>query len=218
MSPRWPGCFVTVDGPSGVGKSTTIQALSDHLTTQGMSPLTTTEPTTSELGQFLRATFAHIRGHALACLVAADRYQHLDAEIMPALHAGRLVVSDRYLPSSLVLQQLDGVPLDFILALNASVPMPDLAVILTAAPELIADRIRRNGAKHRFRQEPQGPARETALYAQAADHLHARGVNVLLVDTSDATPSDTARHIADAITALPVASIASATDTPSRDP
>ncbi|MFJ8036018.1 hypothetical protein [Streptomyces sp. NPDC096032] len=68
--------------------------------------------------------------------------------------AGRLLVSDRYLASTLVLQRLDGVPLDFLLMLNDHAPKPDLAVILTAAPDTIADRITRAGITHRFRARP----------------------------------------------------------------
>ena len=56
---------------------------------------------------------------ALACLVAGDRHHHLATEILPALHAGKVVICDRYLPSSLVLQAIDGIEPDTIWCLNA---------------------------------------------------------------------------------------------------
>ncbi|MFB7499174.1 dTMP kinase [Streptomyces sp. NPDC056161] len=218
MTGERTGWFVTIDGPSGVGKSTTVQALHDHLAAQGRPARRTVEPTTSDLGQFTRSHANRIHGLALACLVAANRYEHIDTVIDPALHAGELIISDRYLPSTLVLQQLDGVPLDFLLALNDRVVLPDLAVVLTADPGLIAERIATRGATHRFHLDPTAPSREVDLYGDAAAHLMSRGVEVLLLETSHATPSDVARRIADAIPALPIASITSPTHPTPQEP
>lgn len=203
------GWFVTVDGPSGVGKSTTVQALHDHLASQGRPTVRTVEPTTSALGQFTRGHANQIHGLALACLVAANRYEHIETEIEPALRAGELIVGDRYLPSTLVLQQLDGVPVDFLLDINRHVLMPDLAVILTADPGLIAERIATRGVTHRFHRDPRVPSREVDLYADVAAYLMRRGIEVLVLDTSNATPPDVARRIADTIPTLPLTSVAS---------
>ncbi|MER7937918.1 MULTISPECIES: dTMP kinase [unclassified Streptomyces] len=200
---------MTIDGPNGVGKSTTVQALHDHLTAQGRPARRTVEPTISALGQFTRSHANQIHGLALACLVAANRYEHIETEIEPALRAGELIISDRYLPSTLVLQQLDGVPLEFLLAVNDRVLLPDLAVILTADPGLIAERIAARGITHRFHLDPSGPSREVELYGDAAASLMSRGIAVLLLDTSACSPSDVARRIADDIPALPLASVAS---------
>jgi dTMP kinase len=203
------GCFVSVDGPSGIGKSTTVQALHSELEHRGIPARLTVEPTRSELGQFTRQHANHIHGRALACLVAAARYEHIDQVIAPALAAGKLLISDRYLPSTLVLQQLDGVPLQFLLDINQDAVVPDLAVILTAHPGLIAERLHTRGITHRFHLDPTAPAREVELYAEAAAHLMSRNVKVLCLDTSDATPSDVVRRIADAIPPRPIASAAS---------
>ncbi|MGW1728889.1 dTMP kinase [Streptomyces sp. NPDC002306] len=205
------GWFVTIDGPSGVGKSTTVAALHDHLTAQGRPARRTVEPTTSALGTFTRSHADEIHGMALACLVAANRYEHVETEIEPALQAGELIISDRYLPSTLVLQQLDGVPMEFLLAVNDHVLLPDLAVILTADPGLIAERITARGITHRWHVDPAGPSREVALYGEAAAHLASRGVDVLILDNGAYPPSDVAHRIADAIPALPLTSKVSPT-------
>ncbi|MFG2632190.1 dTMP kinase [Streptomyces sp. NPDC048473] len=201
------GQLVTLDGPSGVGKSTTIEALREEMATRGIVVRQTVEPSTSALGVFTRQNADHIHGHALACLVTADRYAHIENEIQPALSAGDTVICDRYLASTLVLQQLDGVPLEFLLNLNEHVLMPDLAVILTASPGLIADRIARRGVQHRFHLDPTMPVREVDLYAETAQTLTAKNVKVLVLDSSAATPSEVASRIADAI---PEPSVASA--------
>lgn len=109
-----PGFFVAIEGPSGIGKSTLTGLLADRLTAHGCSVTATKEPTASPLGSLARFGTDDYHGLTLACRVAADRYQHLEHEIRPALQAGRLVICDRYLASSLVLQRLDGVPLDFV--------------------------------------------------------------------------------------------------------
>ncbi|MFJ2895829.1 dTMP kinase [Streptomyces sp. NPDC087218] len=209
------GMFVSIDGPSGAGKSTTIKALYDELAGRGIDVHQTVEPTTSDIGRFVSAHFAHIRGHALACLVAADRYEHAEHEIEPRLTAGQTVITDRYVASTLVMQQLDGVPLPFLLALNAHVLMPDLAVILAADPNLIAERIAARGPRNRFHRDPTAPGREVALYEKAARSLRSADVPVLVVDTGSVTPAGAAAAIADAI---PDPSVASAAPSPPTNP
>jgi dTMP kinase len=214
MTGKHRGFLVTIDGPSGVGKSTTVETLHTLLAEQKRPALRTAEPTTTALGTFTRSHADTIHGLALACLVAATRYEHVETVIDPALRAGQLIISDRYLPSTLALQRLDGVPLEFLVDVNRHVRMPDLAVILTAAPEQITQRIAATGRTHRFRADPTAPSREAELYQDAAAHLMGRGVQVLVLDNSAATPTDVAQRIADAVPAVPLASVA----TPSPPP
>ncbi|MFJ2566560.1 dTMP kinase [Streptomyces sp. NPDC087568] len=211
MTGERTGFFVTIDGPSGVGKSTTVAELGRLLIQRGVSARMITQPSTSDLGCFLRKNADHYHGLALACLVAANRYEHIGTEISPWLRTGELLICDRYVASTLVLQQLDGVPLDFLAALNEHAVKPDLAVILTATPGLIAGRITERGITHRFHRDPSVPGREVELYHDAAAFLTSWGVNVLVLDTSAATPSEVASRIADAIPPLPLPSVASAT-------
>lgn len=203
------GLFITLDGPSGVGKSTTTKALRQEMTERGIVVRQTVEPSTSKLGAFTRENANDIHGYALACLVAADRYAHIEHEIKPSLHAGTTVICDRYVASTLVLQQLDGVPLEFLLDLNARILLPDLAVILTASPSLIGNRIAERGVRHRFHLDPAAPGREVVLYAETAHTLRAKNVNVLVLDSSDATPSEVACAIADTLPGTSVPSVVS---------
>ncbi|BCL31500.1 dTMP kinase [Streptomyces aurantiacus] len=215
MTPERTGWFVTVDGPGGVGKSTTVAALQRHLADAGVPAQLTAEPSTSDLGKFTRENANHVHGLALACLVAANRYEHIDTEINRALREGDLLICDRYVASTLVLQQLDGVPLDFLLDINRHAVMPDLAVILTASPGLIAERLAGRGVTHRFHLDPSTPSREVDLYGDAAALLANWGVRVLALDSSQATPSEVASRIADEIPPLPLPSVSSAiTPTP----
>ncbi|MEV8333885.1 dTMP kinase [Streptomyces niveus] len=212
------GQFITLDGPSGAGKTTTVQALAAELARRGLAVHQTAEPTTGDIGVFVREHFSHIHGHALACLVAADRYEHIEHEIEPRLSAGDTVVCDRYLASTLVMQQLDGVPVKLLLDLNAHVLKPDLAVILTASPGLITERIAVRGPRNRFHLDPTAPGREVDLYDETAKILTMANVKVLIVNTGSITPAEVATRIADAIPRSSVVSAASSPPTTPQEP
>lgn len=194
-----PGLFISLDGPSAVGKSTTLEELDRLLRNDGRHVFRTVEPSGSALGQFTRASAAFLTGHALACLVAANRYEHVEVELRPMRDAGFTVISDRYLASSLVLQRLDGVDEQFVLDLNREIMLPDLAVILTADPAVIAARLAKRGVRHRFHHDPNAPSREVDLYTEATQTLIGMGVQVLVLDSTTTAPTDVARRIADAL-------------------
>lgn len=180
--------FVTLDGPGGAGKSTTSEHLRRYLSAQGYTAHATTEPSDGQLGRIARHGTHTYSGYALACLVAADRYHHLNTEIRPNLAAGRIVVYDRYVASSYVLQRMDGVPIEFIEAINAAADVPQLAVILTADPTVTAHRIGQRGAHSRFEAGISTSRTEADLYRDAAARLTKRGYPLLTLDTTD-TPS-----------------------------
>lgn len=190
------GVLVAIDGPSAVGKSTTVTALARRLRDVGVPTLRTAQPSGSDIGRLARAR-VHVEtsGLALACLYAADRYQQLDTEIRPHLTSGHVVILDRYLASALVMQRLDGVTSDFLQVLNNHVDQPDLAVILTADPDVIAGRLAERGAHNRYQRQTGGSAREVALFAEAATRLRQSGLHVLVLDNTRTPPDAVAAAI-----------------------
>jgi dTMP kinase len=199
---RHRSVFVTLDGIGGAGKSTTAEHLHQHLTDQGCYVHTTTQPSHDRLGDIARHHTDTYRGHALACLVAADRFHHLATEIRPQLAAGRIVVCDRYVASSYVLQRMDGVPIEFIEAINAAADTPDLAVILTADPAVTARRIGRRGAHSRFEAGLATSRTEADFYRDATNRLAQRGYPILAVDTTHENVERVTAAIAQRITQL----------------
>jgi dTMP kinase len=154
------------------------------------------------LGQLARHRTDTYHGHALACLVAADRYHHLASEIRPALADGKVVLCDRYVASSYVLQRLDGVPLEFIEALNAAAARPDLAVILTADPIATNERIAHRGAHTRFETDPNLHQREADLYLDTTIRLATIGYRLLTVDSTAQSAGRIADHLGPRIATL----------------
>ena len=193
------GTFITIDGPSGVGKTTAAAATADVLAAAGRTVCATAEPSTSMIGVFTRTAADEVRGRALACLVAADRHDHLRTKIMPHLELGHTVVCDRYLASSLVLQPIDGVSEDFVLDINDGIEPPDLAVVLTGDPLVISDRLARRGARDRFELDPTNTAKEVELYERAVATMQAMGIPVLALEATSLTPSEIAGRISLAV-------------------
>lgn len=169
------GLLVVIDGPSGIGKTTVSTLLHSELMTRGFPCVLTAQPSRSRVGEMARYGTREYRGLALACLVAADRYDQLDKEIRPALREGKLVICDRYVPSSLVLQQLDGVDPVFVSAINEYAERPDLTVILTGDPKRSRTRAARRGTYSRFQHGQRSAVRENQLYAETARRLSEDG-------------------------------------------
>jgi dTMP kinase len=169
------GLFVTIDGPNGSGKTSLVAAVAAQLEAAGDAVHRTKQPSPTPLGDAVRAAERDVRGRALACLVAGDRQHQADTEIIPMLMNGATVLCDRYVESSLVLQRLDGVDIDYILAINAGIPRPALRIRLLAQPKVLAERLaRRPTTPGRRFERTAGPERELQLYAEADELLTER--------------------------------------------
>ena len=189
--------FISIDGPSGAGKSTIVRHLAQLLVAAGETVHLTAEPSDGPIGVLCQELTESLTGHALACLYAADRYHHLQTEIRPHMERGRTVISDRYLPSALVMQRFDGIDPAFLWRINAEADRPDLAVILEADPDIIAERLTARGAHNRFQQAPGGSHAEAHFYRQATERLIQAGFDVLRVNCSKRPPEQSAAYICD---------------------
>lgn len=102
------GLFITFEGIDGVGKSTQADLLQKFIEDTGREVVRTLEPGGTELGVEIRHLLLHRKGEvaprAEALLYAADRSHHVATKINPALRDGKVVISDRYLDSSVAYQ------------------------------------------------------------------------------------------------------------------
>jgi len=201
-SDRQRGLFISIDGPSGAGKTTIVRHLAQLLVADGHQVHVTAEPSTGPIGKLAVDLTPTVTGHALACLYAADRYHHIETEVKPLLRSGHLVISDRYVASGLVIQRFDDVDPVFLWQLNEEAERPDLAVILDADPDVIAERLEGRGAHNRFQHTPGSSHTEVEFYRQATEQLEEAGLLVLTVDCSCRPAEQSAAIIAGELATL----------------
>jgi dTMP kinase len=189
--------FLVVEGPNGVGKSTVVPELAKTLRLELPDRVVhaTGEPSSSQMGHAIRFMQDELTGNALALACAADRMDHLNREIVPALARGDFVVCDRYVPSSLVLQRLDGLDVEAIWQLNHGVLKPDLTIYLEDEPNTIRERLALRPRPSRF-EVGGSPELELALYREARDFLAGHGWQPLVIDCRSRTPAQIAAQIA----------------------
>jgi len=141
------GFFICIEGLDGCGKTTQAKLLVRKLCEKGFDAFYTAEPTRGKIGKFIKKYYLHgeKRGSVIveALLFAADRFEHVEKEIVPALNEGKLVVSDRYIYSSLAYQGAAGLDLKWIKELNKHAIPPNLAIFLDVKPEIVLQRLQR---------------------------------------------------------------------------
>lgn len=144
------GLFVVVEGPDGAGKTTLAMELVSAINADGGRAVFTSQPSTGIVGSTLRSIMAGSaekpKREEMAALFAHDRIEHLMDEVFPYLLSGNIVISDRYIHSSMAYQgAVDGVPADVLRTLNRFAPQPDVTLILLPEKTVCLERISRRG-------------------------------------------------------------------------
>jgi dTMP kinase len=192
------GIFVSIDGPNGVGKTTLIAAVGKRLREIGMSVHLTKEVTDTDIGRFIRQFHKQYRAKTLAFLLAADRQNHIETDILPALINHDIVITDRYVDSSFAFQKMDGVEAAFLWKINQEFIRPVLSISVTASIEAIESRMATRMVLDRFEETFK---RETEIkhFQEAATFLGNNGFNVLRFDNTVVTVEDAAETLSNAI-------------------
>jgi dTMP kinase len=153
---RQRGKFITFEGLDGVGKSTQMENLAMYLRERGVDVITTREPGGTALGEKLRAILLSSRTSGLSpltelALMFADRAQHIDEQILPALQRGQWVLCDRFTDSSEAYQgggrELGS---EIVLQLHKALChdlQPDLTILMTSDVAHVVARARRRNVE-----------------------------------------------------------------------
>jgi dTMP kinase len=155
------GSFIVIEGIDGAGTTTQTALLCERFHERGLPALSTREPTSGPVGSLLRQALTHrfvvpgFHGQrppswkTMALLFAADRLDHLEAEIVPNLLDGVSVVSDRYDLSSLAYQSAtsdggEGV-IEWLRTINKHARRPDLTIVIDVPADVASQRRQKRG-------------------------------------------------------------------------
>ena len=161
-APSYSGLFVALEGGEGAGKSTQARLLGAWLEEQGREVVLTREPGATPAGRRIRELLLDpatggLAPRAEALLYAADRAQHVATVVLPALRRGAVVVTDRYVDSSLAYQgagrQLEREDVARLSRWATQNLRPDLTVLLDVDPSVGLARARGKGAPDRIESE-----------------------------------------------------------------
>ena len=171
------GIFICIEGPNGAGKTTFIKKLQRKLH-KNFDVFLTKKPTNTELGNMCRTLEGKLDKLSYAYLICADRCNHIQTEILLQVNNGKIVISDRYIASSLVYQSFDGVPNEVIWKLNENFPIPEINIFLLADEKILANRLSERNQFSDF-EKRMSRGEELKSYIQAQNFLMKKGYNCI---------------------------------------
>jgi dTMP kinase len=138
------GSFIVFEGPDGSGTTRQSHFLAERMRTEGYDVLHTAEPTDGSFGAEVRSllhTEPMPPADSVQLLFCADRAQHVQELIEPALKSGKVVISDRYILSTLIYGVATGLDEQWLKDINRTFPSPDLTIITLPPLEVCLERL-----------------------------------------------------------------------------
>jgi len=198
------GRFIVLEGIDGAGTTTQLGVLRDHYRRAGRKAFFTHEPSDGPVGMLIRlalqkrlvgANFdlhdpddprpaaADFDAQALALLFAADRADHVATQVLPNLEAGRDVVCDRYLLSTLAYQGQHA-DLEWLIEINHPAIVPDLTIFLDVPPAEAEERMRGSRWKKEIFETPEQQRRVRSRYFELIGREFPQRGRVEVIDAS----------------------------------
>jgi len=147
MRPQKAGFFICIEGLDGSGKTTQAKRLVRTLRRKGFDAVYTTEPSKGKVGRLIRRFVLNrnTRGPIAleALLFAADRVDHVEAEVKPLLRQGKVVICDRYVYSTLAYQGAARLDPNWIECINQFALKPDLALFIDVPVSVVVKRFKK---------------------------------------------------------------------------
>jgi len=175
-----------LEGLDGAGTTTQLRLLSERLAREGTPHLATWEPTDGPIGKMLRGILARdIRAHprTIALLYAADRSEHIfepQTGVEARTRRGELVISDRYLFSSLAYQGLE-CGSEWVGSLNSGFPLPECLIFVDTPVDVCQERLAARRSQELY-DGAEFQERVRQSYLQAITRFGGTGMKVSLID------------------------------------
>ncbi len=178
MPPR----FIVLEGPDGAGTTLHAKLLAERLTSDGHDVVLTAEPTDGPIGSSVRTRLKSdetIDPLELQTLFSEDRAWHVQNVIQPALDVGKIVISDRYIASTLIYGEALGVPLETLQNMNNNFIQPGLEFVLLPPYEVCRERVMRRESMDKL----EGDALQRKVY-EGYERYVEKNPHVKKIDTS----------------------------------
>jgi len=174
------GKFIVIEGLDGSGKSTQAKKLSENL----KNSLLTREPSDGSVGSLCRSAFSgtlELTHSTIRLLLVADRIEHIDKVVIPALESGQNIVCDRYYLSNMAYQADSEQCMQEIYELNKkfSALKPDLTIFLALEPSSALERIKSRSDERSIFEDLQTLAKIDDNYKKAIAFLKEQGENII---------------------------------------
>ena len=195
------GRFITIEGSEGTGKTYLVQALQEFLCARGLPVVCSREPGGTPLADRIRTIFRNqsatetLSMEAELMLVSAARAQHVQQVIAPALHAGKIVLCDRFADSTRVYQgRIGGLPtaaIEQVIALTTFAIVPDLTIVLVSKYEVVKQRLAaRDNQDAVMRYDPQQESEHDRIQNHFQQLCAEGDARLVCLDTSDLQVAD----------------------------
>ena len=202
---------ISIEGGEGAGKSTVLKGISDYFEKQNLDFLVTREPGGVRISELIRhiileKTYTEMDARTEALLFAAARRQHLVEKVLPALEAGKIVIFDRFVDSSLVYQgYVRGIGIEAVYEINHFAIegfLPDLTLYFDVDPKIGLERIESNPDREINKLDLEGMAFHEKVREGYLKILHMYPERMVKIDANQyldavlsATIKEVERHI-----------------------
>jgi dTMP kinase len=185
---NYSGKFIVIEGLDGSGKSAQIDLVINYLKGKNKEVVITKEPTIdSEAGRKIKQA---LRGEIkvepleLQKLYVQDRKEHLENKVIPALQAGKFVVSSRYAFSTFAYGYSDGLDVNELIKMNEEFLLPDLTIIVDVDPELCVKRIESRGEEKELFEKLEKLSKVNEVYKKLPEMFE----NVIIINGEKSIP------------------------------
>lgn len=165
--------FIVFEGIDGSGTTTQVRLLTEFLTQKNTPVVQTAEPTDGIVGKFIRDVLSgqkKVSPRALQLLFFADREDHLQKKILPALHEKKVVVSDRYYVSTLAYSSLSD-DASLFLDIAKYFPKPDLTIFIDIPVDIALERIKKRGEAEEIFEKKESLEKIAAAYRRLVSNI-----------------------------------------------